>query len=100
MFDNLATALVQAMGFFAVFVFFVYQLLFDGKKPINTDLESKKKKLRESLEKNDKPYKKGLFGRKIEPVKEKLKPKKKGFFGKKVVSMDNSEIPNQIRWFK
>ena len=34
MFDNLGTALVQALGFFAVFGFFVYQTLFADKKYI------------------------------------------------------------------
>ncbi len=33
MFDNLGTALVQALGFFAVFGFFVYQTLFADSKP-------------------------------------------------------------------
>ena len=36
MFDNLGTALVQALGFFAVFGFFVYQTLFADSKPKNT----------------------------------------------------------------
>ena len=33
MFDNLGTALVQALGFFAVFGFFVYQTLFADSNP-------------------------------------------------------------------
>ena len=33
MFDNLETALIQALGFFVVFSFFVYQTLFSAKKP-------------------------------------------------------------------
>ena len=33
MFDNLGTALVQALGFLAVFGFFVYQTLFADNKP-------------------------------------------------------------------
>ena len=36
MFDNLGTALVQALGFFAVFGFFVYQTLFADSKPKNS----------------------------------------------------------------
>ena len=42
MFDNLGTALVQALGFFAVFGFFVYQTLFADSKPKNSKLNSKK----------------------------------------------------------
>ena len=42
MFDNLGTALVQALGFFAVFGFFVYQTLFADKKTKNPKLNTKK----------------------------------------------------------
>ena len=42
MFDNLGTALVQALGFFAVFGFFVYQTLFADRKPKNTKSTPKK----------------------------------------------------------
>ena len=35
MFDNLGTALVQALGFFAIFGFFIYQTLFADSKPKN-----------------------------------------------------------------
>ena len=44
MFDNLGTALVQALGFFAVFGFFVYQTLFADSKPKNSNLSPKKTK--------------------------------------------------------
>ena len=44
MFDNLGTALVQALGFFAVFGFFVYQTLFADSKPKNSKLNPKKTK--------------------------------------------------------
>ena len=40
MFENIGTALVQAVGFFGVFGFFVYQLLSDGKKSIQTKSKS------------------------------------------------------------
>ena len=40
MFENIGIALVQAVGFFGIFGFFVYQLLSDGKKPIQTKLKS------------------------------------------------------------
>ena len=42
MFDNLGTALVQALGFFAVFGFFVYQTLFADRKPKNSKSTPKK----------------------------------------------------------
>ena len=44
MFDNLGTALVQALGFFAVFSFFVYQTLFADRKPKNPKSNPKKTK--------------------------------------------------------
>ena len=49
MFENIGTALVQALGFFIVFGFFVYQLLSDGKKPIQTQLKSSMKKVNKSM---------------------------------------------------
>ncbi len=84
MFDNLGTAIVQAIGFFGVFGFFVYQLLFDEKKTIKTQLQPTRKKVNEKKDLKDKVKKKGLFGRKIEPIKQELKPKKKGIFGRKI----------------
>ena len=83
MFDNIGTAIVQAVGFFAVFGFFVYQLISDDKKTTNTQIKSPREKANELRNKKIKPKKKGLFGKKIEPIKEDLKPKKKGFFGRK-----------------
>ena len=100
MFDNLGTALVQAIGFFGVFGFFVYQLLSDGKKSINTELKSPKKKVNELKYKNIKPKKKGLFGRKIEPTKEEIKPKKKGLFGRKMEPLKAEVTPKNKGWFK
>ena len=98
MFDNLGTALVQAAGFFAVFSFFVYQLLSDGKKSSNTQLP--KKKFNEIKDLNNKPKKKGLFGRKKEPLKEVIKPKKKRLFGGKDEPLKEVEKNNKKRWFK
>ena len=80
MFDNLATTIVQAVGFFGVFGFFAYQLLSDGKKSIKTDFKSSSKKVKQIKGDNNRPIKKGLFGRKLEPIKEEVKPKKKGWF--------------------
>ena len=64
MFDNLGTALVQALGFFAVFGFFVYQTLFADSKPKNSKLNSKKTKISKTKEFIKKEPKKGLFNRK------------------------------------
>ena len=80
MFDNLGTAIVQAVGFFGVFGFFVYQLLTDGKKTTKSKLKASKTLVKELKDINEKPKKKGLFGRKVEPVKVSEKPKKKGWF--------------------
>ena len=100
MFDNIGTALVQAVGFFGVFGFFVYQLLSDGKKPIQTQLKSPIKKVNKSMDSINKPKKKGLFGRKKETINENVKPKKKGLFGKKVEPEKVVEEPKKKGWFK
>ena len=100
MFDNIGTALVQAVGFFGVFGFFVYQLLSDGKKPIQTQLKSPIKKVNKSLDSVNKPKKKGLFGRKKETINEVVKPKKKGLFGKKVEPEKIVEEPKKKGWFR
>ena len=100
MFDNIGTALVQAVGFFGVFGFFVYQLLSDGKKPIQTQLKSPIKKVNKSNELIDKPKKKGLFGRKKDPIKVEVKPKKKGLFGKKIEPEKVVEKPKKKGWFR
>ena len=100
MFDNIDTALVQAVGFFGVFGFFVYQLLSDGKKPIQTQLKSPIKKVNKSMDSNNKPKKKGLFGRKKETINENVKPKKKGLFGKKVEPEKVLEEPMKKGWFR
>ena len=100
MFDNIGTALVQAVGFFGVFGFFVYQLLSDGKKPIQTQLKSPIKKVNKSMDSINKSEKKGLFGRKKETINENLKPKKKGLFGKKAEPEKVVEEPKKKGWFR
>ena len=100
MFENIGTALVQAVGFFGVFGFFVYQLLSDGKKPIQTQLKSPVKKANKSMNLVDKTDKKGLFGRKKESIKIDVKPKKKGLFGKKVEPVIFTEEPKKKGWFR
>ena len=100
MFENIGTAIVQAVGFFGVFGFFVYQLLSDGKKPIKTQLKSPIKKVNKSTDLVDKTEKKGLFGRKKEPIKVDVKPEKKRLFGKKVKPVIVAEEPKKKGWFR
>ena len=100
MFENIGTALVQAVGFFGVFGFFVYQLLSDGKKPIQNQLKSPKKIVNKSMDLVDKTEKKGLFGRKKEAIKVDVKPKKKGLFGRKVEPVIVTEEPKKKSWFR
>ena len=100
MFDNIGTALVQAVGFFGVFGFFVYQLLSDGKKTIQTQSKSPIKKVNKSIDLIEKPKNKGLFGRKKEPIKVDVKPKEKGLFSKKVKPVKVVEEPKKKGWFK
>ena len=100
MFENIGTALVQAVGFFGVFGFFVYQLLSDGKKPIQAELKSPLKKGNKSRDLVDKTETKGLFGRKKEKVNENVKPKKKGLFGKKAEPEKIIEEPKKKGWFR
>ena len=100
MFENIGTALVQAVGFFGVFGFFVYQLLSEGKKPIQNQLKPPIKKVNKSMDVVNKTEKKGLFGRKKEPIKVDVKPKKKGLFGKKVEPVIVSEEPKKKGWFR
>ncbi len=100
MFDNIGTALVQAIGFFGVFGYFVYQLLSDGKKPIQNQSKSTVKKVNQKKDLKDRPKKKGLFGRKKELITEDVKPKKKGLFGKKVEPVKVVEEPKKKGWFR
>ena len=100
MFDNLGTAIVQAVGFFGVFGFFIYQLLLDVKQPNKAQIKISKKKAIELKDKNYKTKNRGLFTRKIEPKDEQLKPKKKGLFRRTVESSKNLETPKKKGWFK
>ena len=100
MFDNIGTALVQAIGFFGVFGYFVYQLLSDGKNPIQNKPKSPVKKVNQIKDLKDKPKKQGLFGRKKELTIEDVKPKKKGLFGKKVEPVKVVEEPKKKGWFR
>ena len=100
MFDNLGTALVQALGFFAVFGFFVYQTLFADIKPKNSKLNSKKTKIPKTKESIKKDSKKSLFNRKSKPVEENLPVQKKGLFGRKKEVIKEEIKPKKKGWFK
>ncbi len=81
MFENFGTAIVQALGFFGVFAFFIYRLLSE-KDPSN----SFKQNANTNIAKPSKTVnseKKGLFGRQ-KKVKKNIelvdKENKKGWF--------------------
>ena len=101
MFDNIGTALVQAIGFFGVFGFFVYQLLSEDKNAIKTSITppNNKNNRREFKNQNPESKKKGLFSRKSESAKEELKTKKKGLFGRGNEPSKDIEIPKKKGWF-
>ena len=100
MFDNLGTALVQALGFFAIFGFFVYQTLFADSKSKNSKPNSQKTKISDIKESIKKEPKKGLFSRKSKPVEENLPVKKKGLFGRKKEVIKEEIKPKKKGWFK
>ena len=100
MFDNLGTALVQALGFFVVFGFFVYQTLFADNKLKNSKLNPKKTKITYTKELIKKEHKKGLFNRKSKTVEENLPVQKKGLFGRKKEVIKEETKPKKKGWFK
>ena len=100
MFDNLGTALVQALGFFAVFGFFIYQTLFADSKPKNPKLNPKKTNISKTKESIKKEPKKGLFNRKPKPVEENLPVPKKRLFGRKKEVIKEEIKPKKKGWFK
>ena len=76
MFENFSTALIQLVGFFGVFVFFIYQLLTDKKneKPSNSIVKPKNINPKKEV-------KSGFFGRrKKEVIEEPPKKKKNRWF--------------------
>ena len=81
MFENFGTAIVQAVGFFGVFVFFVYRLL--SEKVSSSSLKENIKNKPSKPLKKAISEKKGLFGRKknIEQNNQvKTKENKRGWF--------------------
>ena len=98
--DNLGTALVQALGFFAVFGFFVYQTLFADRKLKGSKSIPKKTKISDKKESIKKEPKKGLFNRKSKPVEQNLSVQKKGLFGRKKEVIKEEIKPKRKGWFK
>jgi len=79
MFENFSTALIQLVGFFGVFGFFVYQLLTDKKKEKPSNSIGKTKAINAINAKKE--NKGGFFGRrKKEVIEEPPKNKKKRWF--------------------
>ena len=72
MFENFSTALIQLVGFFGVFGFFVYQLLTDKKKGKTSMSNVKPKEINPK-----KDVKSGFFGRRKKEVIEELPKNKK-----------------------
>ena len=100
MFDNLGTALIQALGFFAIFGFFVYQTIFADSKPKNSKLYPIKTKPSDRKVTIKKETKKGLFNRKSKPIEENLPVQKKGLFGRKKEVIKEDIKPIKKGWFK
>ena len=100
MFDNLGTALVQALGFFAVFGFFVYQTLFADSKPKNSKSNPKKTKSSDTKESIKKEPKKGLFKRKSKSVEENLPVQKKWLFWRKKEVIKEEIKLKKKGWFR
>tara|TARA_Y100001978_G_C23504421_1_gene342569 strand:- start:448 stop:696 length:249 start_codon:yes stop_codon:yes gene_type:complete len=81
MFENFSTAIVQAVGFFGVFGFFVYRLL---SEKVSSNSKENSKKYSSKPVKNINPEKKGLFG-----IKKKIE-----------LNIDENKNDNKKRWFK
>tara|TARA_Y100001978_G_C23702183_1_gene441859 strand:- start:1693 stop:1941 length:249 start_codon:yes stop_codon:yes gene_type:complete len=80
MFENFGTALVQAIGFFGVFIFFVYQLISEKKaKPTNVSIKKD-----------------------ISQSSVNLKPKNNFFFARNKNTQANSDLESKSKkkgWF-
>ena len=100
MLDNLGTALLQALGFFAIFGFFVYQTLFADKKPKNLKTNPNKSTISNTKKSINKDTKKGLFYRKSKPVEENSPVQRKGLFGIKKEVIKEEIKPKKKGWFK
>ncbi len=75
MFENFSTALIQLVGFFGVFGFFVYQLLTDKKNEMKNKPTVKPKDI--NLKNQEK---RGFFGKRKKEVIEEPPKKKNRWF--------------------
>ena len=100
MFDNLGTALVQALGFFGIFVFFIYETLFADKKTKDPKINPKKTMISHNTKSIKKESKKGLFSKKSKPVEKNLLVKKKGIFRRKKEVIKEEIKSKKKGWFK
>ena len=79
MFENLSTALIQALGFFGVFGFFVFQLIRDKNK----EPSARTKNVKNLVKIDDKlNTPKNRFFRKKDKIVEVTETKKKRWFGR------------------
>ena len=100
MFDNLETVLIQALGFFTIYGFFLYQTLYANKKLKNPKINLKKTKISETNQSIKKEAKKRIFNRKSKPIQEGLSFKKKGLFSRKKEIIKEEIKPKKKGWFK
>ena len=77
MFENLGTAIVQAIGFLGVFVFFTYQLFSDKRK--NMYSKKNKNKVSSSAKSKADLNRNPIFKKQLQESAENL-DQKKGFF--------------------
>ena len=99
MFDNFATALVQAFGFGVILIFFVYQTIFADRKSSNTNsISSKETKNLKNIEKTS--LKMSLFNRKKQTIQKDEKPKRNSRFNKNEEPIDQQIKLKKRRWFR
>jgi len=100
MFDNIATVLIQALGFFLIFVFFTYQTLFADKNPYRSQKDYRKPKNLDTKNSTKKNQKTGIFNRNPKPIEEDLLIKKNGLFGRKTENIREEIKTKKKGWFK
>ena len=82
MFDNLGTALVQALGFLP-FWFFVYQTLFADSKPKNSKSNPKKQRFPTQKNQSKKNPKKAYLKENLNLLKRIYQSKKRDYLGER-----------------